>query len=73
MSQYVASTVAVVLSGVVVSRWGFRFAIKTGLVLMSAGVGLLLAGPKGLGCSASRRMEEGWGWRCRRQIYWWHR
>ncbi len=47
--QYVASTLAVVLSGVVVSRWGFRFAIKIGLVLISAGVGLLLAGPKGLG------------------------
>jgi MFS transporter, FHS family, glucose/mannose:H+ symporter len=47
--QYVASTLAVALSGVLVSRWGFRFAIKTGLVLMSAGVGLLLAGPKGLG------------------------
>jgi FHS family glucose/mannose:H+ symporter-like MFS transporter len=47
--QYVASTLAVALSGVVVSRWGFRFAIKAGLVLMSAGVGLLLAGPKVLG------------------------
>jgi fucose permease len=47
--QYVASTLAVALSGALVSRWGFRFAIKTGLVLMSAGVGLLLAGPKGLG------------------------
>lgn len=47
--QYVASTVAVALSGVLAARWGFRFAIKTGLLLMSAGVGLLLAGPKGLG------------------------
>jgi FHS family glucose/mannose:H+ symporter-like MFS transporter len=48
-AQYLASTLAVALSGVLVSRWGFRFAIKTGLVLMSAGVGLLLAGPKVLG------------------------
>jgi fucose permease len=48
-AQYTVSTVAVALSGVLVSRWGFRFAIKTGLVLMSAGVGLLLAGPKLLG------------------------
>src|SRR5579863_5414471 len=47
--QYVASTIAVALSGVLAARWGFRFAIKTGLLLMSAGVGLLLAGPKGLG------------------------
>jgi fucose permease len=48
-AQYLASTLAVALSGVLVSRWGFRFAIKTGLLLMSAGVGLLLAGPKVLG------------------------
>jgi fucose permease len=44
-AQYVASTLAVALSGMLVARWGFRFAIKTGLLLMSAGVGLLLAGP----------------------------
>jgi FHS family L-fucose permease-like MFS transporter len=47
--QYVASTVAVALSGVLAGRWGFRFAIKTGLLLMSAGVGLLLVGPKSMG------------------------
>jgi len=48
-AQYLASTLAVALSGLLVSRWGFRFAIKTGLLLMSVGVGLLLAGPKVLG------------------------
>ncbi len=48
-AQYLASTLAVALSGVLVSRWGFRFAIKTGLLLMSAGVGLLLIGPEMLG------------------------
>jgi fucose permease len=47
--QYLASTVAVALSGVLVSRRGFRFAMKAGLLLMSAGVGLLLAGPKIMG------------------------
>ena len=47
--QYIASTLAVAVSGELASRWGFRFAIKTGLLLMSAGVGLLLAGPKVLG------------------------
>src|SRR5579862_7552747 len=47
--QYVASTLAVALSGVLVSRWGYRFAIKTGLLLMGAGVGLLLAGPMAMG------------------------
>jgi len=48
-AQYLASTLAVALSGVLVSRWGFRFAMKAGLLLMSAGVGLLLAGPKIMG------------------------
>jgi MFS transporter, FHS family, glucose/mannose:H+ symporter len=48
-AQYLASTFAVALSGVLVSRWGFRFAIKTGLLLMGAGVGLLLTGPKAMG------------------------
>lgn len=48
-AQYLASTVAVALSGVMVSRWGFRFAMKAGLLLMSAGVALLLAGPKLMG------------------------
>jgi fucose permease len=48
-AQYLASTVAVALSGVLAARWGFRFAMKAGLLLMSAGVGLLLAGPKTIG------------------------
>lgn len=48
-AQYLASTLAVALSGVLVSRWGFRFAMKAGLLLMSAGVGLLLTGPKMMG------------------------
>ncbi len=47
--QYLASTSAVALSGVLASRFGFRFAMKAGLLLMSAGVGLLLAGPKTMG------------------------
>jgi fucose permease len=47
--QYLASTIAVALSGVLVTRRGFRFAMKSGLLLMSAGVGLLLAGPKMMG------------------------
>jgi fucose permease len=47
--QYLASTIAVALTGVLVTRRGFRFAMKSGLLLMSAGVGLLLAGPKIMG------------------------
>ncbi len=47
--QYLASTLAVALSGVLVARWGFRFAIKTGLFVMALGVALLMIGPKLIG------------------------
>lgn len=46
--QYVASTVAVALSGMLVSRYGFRFPIKAGLFLMAAGLAFLMSGPKEL-------------------------
>jgi FHS family glucose/mannose:H+ symporter-like MFS transporter len=36
--QFMASTVGVTLSGLCVSRWGFRFAIKAGLLAMVVGV-----------------------------------
>ena len=39
--QFLASTVGVALSGICVSRWGFRFAIKIGLLGMAAGVAAL--------------------------------
>jgi fucose permease len=48
-AQYFASTCAVALSGVLVARWGYRFAINFGLVLMGLGVAFLLSGPKMLG------------------------
>jgi FHS family glucose/mannose:H+ symporter-like MFS transporter len=44
--QYVASTCAVALSGVLASWRGYRFAMKTGLLLTAMGLALLLAGPK---------------------------
>jgi len=47
--QYLASTAAVALSGSLVSRQGYRFAMKAGLLLTSGGVGLLLIGSKLLG------------------------
>lgn len=47
--QYLASTCAVALSGVLASRWGFRFPLKAGLGLMALGLALLLSGPKWLG------------------------
>lgn len=54
-TQYLASTCAVALSGVLVSRWGYRFAMKAGLLLASAGAALLLSGPKivGIVCIAA--------------------
>ena len=36
--QFLSSTVGVALSGFCVSRWGFRFAIKVGLLAMAVGV-----------------------------------
>lgn len=48
-AQYLTSTAAVALSGLMVARWGFRFAMKAGLVLASVAVALLLSGPKWLG------------------------
>src|SRR3984893_16233508 len=61
--QYLASTVAVALSGVLVTHRGFRFAMKSGLLLMSAGVGLLLAGPRimGIVCIAASGFGMGVG------------
>ena len=48
-AQYIASTIAVALSGAVVSWRGYRFAMKSGIVLMSAGLAVLLLGTKWLG------------------------
>ncbi|HXJ85845.1 MAG TPA: MFS transporter [Candidatus Binatia bacterium] len=48
-AQYFASTGAVALSGMLVMRWGYRFAISFGLSLMALGVALLLWGPKIVG------------------------
>jgi FHS family glucose/mannose:H+ symporter-like MFS transporter len=56
-AQYLASTGAVLVSGFLSARYGFRFAMKCGLLLTTASVGLLLLVPKWLGivCIA------GWG------------
>jgi len=40
-AQFLASTIAVSLSGLLVARWGFRFAMNAGLLAMAAGVGAL--------------------------------
>lgn len=48
-AQYLASTCAVACSGVLAARWGFRFPMKVGLLLMALGLSCLLAGPKVVG------------------------
>jgi MFS transporter, FHS family, glucose/mannose:H+ symporter len=40
-AQFIGSTLGVALSGVAVSRWGYRFAIKAGLLAVALGVGAL--------------------------------
>lgn len=45
-TQFWASTATVALSGVFMARWGFRFAMKVGLVLIAIAVALLLQGSK---------------------------
>jgi MFS transporter, FHS family, glucose/mannose:H+ symporter len=47
--QYLASTCAVAVSGLLAARKGYRFAINAGLVLTAAGLATLLSGPKILG------------------------
>lgn len=48
-AQFLGSTLGVVVSGVLVSRLGFRFAINAGLFAMAAGVGALPFGSRSLG------------------------
>lgn len=48
-AQYIASTCAVALSGALVSRRGFLFPIKAGLVLLFLGLALMFTGSRVLG------------------------
>lgn len=48
-AQYFASTCAVACSGALAARWGFRFPIKIGLLLMTVGLFFLLSGSKLVG------------------------
>ena len=60
-TQYMASTLAVALSGVLVSRWGYRFAMKAGLLFVTAGLALLLSGSKTLGIACIAAYGGGLG------------
>jgi fucose permease len=48
-AQYIGSTIGVGFSSVLISRWGFRFAIKSGLFFMAVGVASLMAGSQFVG------------------------
>jgi MFS transporter, FHS family, glucose/mannose:H+ symporter len=48
-AQFLASTVAVALSGILIARFGFRCAINAGLLVTAVSTSALLAGPRILG------------------------
>jgi MFS transporter, FHS family, glucose/mannose:H+ symporter len=48
-AQYLTSTIAVALSGLIVTRFGFRFAMNAGMLITAAATAALLAGPRMLG------------------------
>ena len=60
-AQYLASTAAVAVSGVLVSRWGYRFAMKAGLLLVTIGLAFLLSGSKVLGIACIAGYGAGLG------------
>jgi len=60
-AQYFASTAAVAISGWLVSRWGYRFAMKSGLLLVTVGLALLLSGSKVLGIACIAMYGAGLG------------
>jgi MFS transporter, FHS family, glucose/mannose:H+ symporter len=53
-AQFLASTVAVGLSGALVARFGFRFAINAGLIVIAVSTAILLLGSRvvGIACIA---------------------
>jgi MFS transporter, FHS family, glucose/mannose:H+ symporter len=59
--QFLASTVGVTLSGFFVSRWGFRFAIKAGLLAMAVGVASLPYSSRVLGSACIGLYGLGFG------------
>jgi MFS transporter, FHS family, glucose/mannose:H+ symporter len=59
--QFMASTVGVTLSGLCVSRWGFRFAIKAGLLAMVVGVAELPYSSRILGAACIGLYGLGFG------------
>src|SRR3981189_477070 len=52
--QFLVSLVGVQLSGLLLTRWGYRPAFLSGLLLMAGGVSTLLLGSSALGVGAVR-------------------
>ncbi|MFZ0804627.1 MAG: MFS transporter [Candidatus Sulfotelmatobacter sp.] len=59
--QFLASTAAVIVSGMLVSRWGYRFAMKAGLLLTGVSLALMLTGPRILGIICIAGYGAGFG------------
>ena len=60
-AQYFASTAAVAISGWLVSRRGYRFAMKSGLLFVTVGLTLLLSGSEMLGIACIAMYGAGLG------------
>jgi FHS family glucose/mannose:H+ symporter-like MFS transporter len=60
-AQYFASTAAVAISGWLVSTRGYRFAMKSGLLFITAGLALLLSGSEMLGITCIAMYGAGLG------------
>jgi MFS transporter, FHS family, glucose/mannose:H+ symporter len=60
-AQFLASTVAVALSGMLIARFGFRFAINAGLLVIAFSTAALLAGPRILGIACIAGYGAGCG------------
>ncbi len=60
-AQYLASTSAVALSGLLVARWGYRFAMKAGLLTVIVGLVFLLSGSEVLGIACIAAYGAGLG------------
>lgn len=60
-AQFLASTLAVGVSGILVARFGFRFAMNAGLLVIAASAAALLAGPRilGIACIAGFGVGSG--------------
>ena len=60
-AQFMASTVAVIVSGMLSARWGYRFAINAGLLLTGASLMLMFAGSRVLGIICIAGYGAGFG------------